>query len=550
MAGHQPAAGTVIADSNSAPPGLPPEQRLPAPDDGLKNATPPAAPGLGQPAPAVGVPKALPDHPPDVMPSRKDSAVIPASAQQPRREERPRVPQESMLSLVMEGPAEVAPGQVLSFQVIARNLGTAVLAGVLVFLRLPATARLVAHEPAGERRGNMLSWNLGNLKPGAEQRVRVDLATGDSGELHLCPIGRFTVAAGLWTRVVRPPFELSVTGPESAALGSRVVWKIEIANHGGELLRHVDLTCRLSAGLTHSQGNNMQTELPNGLAPGQVYTVELPVLANKRGRQDISLSASADGGRTAQAQGIVKVEELALGLALQGPRQGRAGEELSYHLEVINPGASDSGPIRLTQALPEGLEFLSASAGGTYNPTTQMITWALSGLPGQQRRETAFQVRAKKGGDWALTAAVAADGSREARSTCAVHVSAPPVLTLDASSMEEPLPIGSDTTLVVRVWNQGTTLARGVRPHIVLPDCLLAVQADAPTRWQIQGQQVLFEPIDQMKPHVSAIYRIRVRGVRAGAGRLRVELTAEELGKAIEQERTCRVQTLPVGAPR
>ena len=53
--------------------------------------------------------------------------------------------------------------------------------------------------------------------------------------------------------------------------------------------------------------------------------------------------------------------------------------------------------------------------------------------------------------------------------------------------------------------------ADGVRLRLVLPDTLLPVQASAPTRWQIQGQQVLFDPIDQMRGKVAAVCRVRPR---------------------------------------
>jgi uncharacterized repeat protein (TIGR01451 family) len=453
----------------------------------------------------------------------------------------------SALSLTVDGPSELAPGQMGNFTVIARNLGTEVLAGVQVELPVPQSARLFGSEPAAERKSNRLAWNLGNLEGGTERRMRVDLGAGETGELHLCPAGSFTAAIGLRTRVARPPFEVTVSGPETATKGSRVPWRILIANHGTVTLTHVTLICRLSEGLQHPQGGNIQTDVPGGLAPGQVYTIDLPVQANRAGQQVISLSASADGGRKAEVQGTVKVNEVTLTLAMQGPAKVRVGDELAYRLEVNNPGNDPTGTIRLTESLPEGLEFRSAGLGGIHDPVTHSIVWTLASLPARQRHDVTFQVRARQAGDWALAGCVQADGSAEVRAAQAIHVSAPPSLAVDLAAPDQPLMQGSEVICEVRVRNLGTAPVRGVRLRMVLPDCLLPVEASAPTRWQIQGQQVLFEPIEQMIPRVAGVYRVRVRGVSQGAGRLRIEATADGLSKPMEQERTCRVQNLAPG---
>jgi uncharacterized repeat protein (TIGR01451 family) len=593
--GNEPAAGStaalaVIATSEPLTPYLPPDARIPAPDDALRplvSTTPKKQaekePVTTQPAPPAGPPSPAslagiqptsfvqpPTNPEGVKQDNPgqhpvgeiqrpglDVAAPAAGLPPPPNVTSPHttdpVPHPAAgphfagtgITLAVEGPAEVAPGQAGTFTIVARNVGAEVLAGVQVELPIPEAIRVLASEPPAERKGSRLAWNLGNVECGAERRLKFDLGAGEGGELHLCPTAQFTQAVGLRTRVIRPAFELTLNGPESATKGSRIAWRIGVANHSPDPMPHVKLTCRLSDGLAHAQGDSIQTDLPNGLAPGQVYNLELPVQVSKTGRQVLSLSASGDGGRTAQVQGIVRVNELTLALALEGPRQGRMGEDLVYRVQVSNPGSDASGPIRLTQLLPVGLEFTSASSGGTYNQSTQTITWTLDGLAGLHTHEAVFQVKAGKGGDWALSGAVQTEGLREVRVVRAVHVESPPTLNVDINVPDEQLGHGAVANYEVRIRNGGQTLASGVRLRMILPDSLLAVEASAPTQWHIQGQQVLFEPIDQMNPRVAAVYRIRVRGVTPGAGRFRVEVTADGLNKPVEQERTCRVQGPP-----
>ncbi len=274
----------------------------------------------------------------------------------------------------------------------------------------------------------------------------------------------------------------------------------------------VTLTCKLSDGLSHSQGNSIQTDVPNGLAPGQVFAVELPVQATRSGRQVISLSGIADGSKTAKAEAAVQVEDVHLTLALQGPRKGQVGEELSIRLTINNPGSNPlngspggavgstpqsgiaSGPLHLSLLLPTGLEFISTTSAGVCNPATKEVTWSLQGLPVQQSHELLVKVRARQDGDWALAGEVHGEGVAEVRATHAVHLTTPPVVLVELAQREDPLVPGGETTYEARISNRGTVPAAAVRVRMVLPDCLQAVEATAPTHGQIQGQRVRLRP--------------------------------------------------------
>jgi uncharacterized repeat protein (TIGR01451 family) len=554
-------AGAVIASTRPPKSPAPADAHLPLVDDGLKPLVKPTArpvPGDSGPfTPHRPVP--LPSDPsiqralyttePEAAPGRKgDPGVVPASVGPPAkpshaREAPPAAPastETSQLALELTGPATTAPGQTLNCVLIARNTGVQVLAGVRVELPLPDSVRVVACEPYAERHDNRLRWNLGNLDGGAERRVKIDLSAGEACELHLRPVGAFTVAVGLRSSVIRPPFSLTIKGPSTAAAGAAIPWKIQVGNFTNHPLQRVSLGCRLSAGLSHPQGEVIETELPHGLAPGEVHTIELNVQALRQGRQEVSLTASADNVLTAQAAGVILVNDVALSLAANGPRTGRTGEDLTFQLELTNPGSNTTGPVRLMQVLPEGVQFVSASGGAVHNPTTQTITWTLDALMAKQKLEMSFKVRANKAGDWALPAAVQAEGLPDVRTTHSVHISAPPALTLEAALHGE-LYVGGETTYEVRVYNKAPLPAARVRLRLIVPENLVAVQASAPGRWQIQGQQVLFEPVEEIRPHNAAVYRVRLRGSHAGMGRCRVELTADGLAQPMQHEITCSV---------
>jgi uncharacterized repeat protein (TIGR01451 family) len=539
----------VIASSQprQQPAVLPAEARLPLPDDGLRLPAQPAAPTatarplLPPPVPDPGVRQAVhvPDH--RAAPGRPQDGVVPATAPTAPDPE-PRDSGANVLSVRVVGPAVIQQGETLRCQIVVRNNGAVVLAGVRVELPLPAGMRVLATEPPASQVGDRPGWNLGNLPAGSEQRLRIDLHPAGTEEIDLRPVAGFTAAVGMRTGIVVPAFGLQAAAPGLATPGEKVVFRLQLSNRTAQPIRRVALHCELGDGLSHPQGQTLEADLPGELGPGQVRSLELEAQASKAGPVTATFEARAEGGLTAKARADVRVSEPALTLALHGPRQANTGQPLDFRLEVANPGRSPTGVLRLLQVLPDGLEFVSASPGGLYNPSTQTITWAMDGLSPGDRRDVAFRVRPRRMGDWALHASAGVEGAREVRATHAVGVGATPVLAVELAAHDDPIAAGQTTTYEVRVYNQGPVPADNVRLRLAVPDNLLAFQADGPTRWSLSGQNVLFEPIARMPTRTDTVYRIRVRGASAGSGRVRVELTGDGLGQAITQELTSHVR--------
>jgi uncharacterized repeat protein (TIGR01451 family) len=446
----------------------------------------------------------------------------------------------ALLALEVAGPDQAAVGQPLSCTITVRNLGTMVLASVRVEAPLPAGVRAVLTEPTADNQSDRLSWRLGNLEAGGVRQLKLELLPSAPGELHLRPTASFASAVGLRARIIRPVFGLTAAGPDGATTGARVVFPIQLANHGAAPLTRVVLRAQLSPGLQHPQGTLIQADVGT-LAPGDSRTVHLEAVAAEVGRQVCEVSAEADGGLEAHSRAAVSVTRPAVTLRLDGPRQGKLGAELAFQVDLGNPGSGPAEDVRLTQVLPDGLEFVAASTGGAFDPARHVVTWTLGTLSPAQKQTVTLKLRGRLPGDWALPAAAQAAGQAEARATTAVHLEAVPALTLELSARDEAVPVGGESVYEVRVVNQGDTPASGVVLLAALPDGLRATQAEGPARWHAQGQQVAFEPLGQLGPRADAVYRIRVRGEHPGAGSFRARLSAAALPQPVLQERAARV---------
>src|SRR5262249_53445569 len=138
-----------------------------------------------------------------------------------------------------------------------------------------------------------------------------------------------------------------------------------VSNQRADPAHKVVLSVSLPRGMVHPQGDRIEADLGT-LAAGEVRTVRLDAEAQSAGRLVAEFSARAEGGLEAHTPAVVVVAEPALGLKVDGPRKGGIGETFTFRAEVDNPGRQPAAGIRLTLAVPQGLEFVNASTGGAY----------------------------------------------------------------------------------------------------------------------------------------------------------------------------------------
>lgn len=64
-----------------------------------------------------------------------------------------------------------------------------------------------------------------------------------------------------------------------------------------------------------------------------------------------------------------------------GPAQATPGETFTYTIGYTNVGPAPVSNARITDRLPPELQFVSASAGGSYSSSTRAVTWNLGTVP-------------------------------------------------------------------------------------------------------------------------------------------------------------------------
>jgi uncharacterized repeat protein (TIGR01451 family) len=132
-----------------------------------------------------------------------------------------------------------------------------------------------------------------------------------------------------------------------------------------------------------------------------------------------------------------------IALKLSGPSMAKAGETLTYRLEVSNPGDLLSKNIIVSNVLPDGLVYLggnpAAAVGG------KQLQWRLAELGPRQRQTIEVNVRAEKEGSVSNCADVMTEGGLKV-SDCATTTITTAAPGAGAQTASAPLSSAASST--------------------------------------------------------------------------------------------------------
>jgi uncharacterized repeat protein (TIGR01451 family) len=448
--------------------------------------------------------------------------------------------QTAIVNLEVVGPESINRGQSFVYEIVLRNNGSTPAYQVQVEETLQSGVRCLGAAPQPVVQGGRLSWNLGTLTAGAEQRLRLEIQPPADGEVVSSAHATFTTSSALRTRITKPQLSLTQSAPENVQVGDDVVVRLDVKNAGTGTAAHVVVHDRLPAGLRHPSGTEIEAAVGT-LAAGETRTLTLRAQAAQIGKQINEAAAAGDACATVSAQAVIMVTQAALALRETSPRQGLVDQEMDYRLEIASTGSATATNVRVSDVLPAELEFVSASEGGAYTAATRTVSWNLGSLASGQTGVVAFRALAHSAGDYVHQAAAAADRGVEAKAAGAVRTEGVAAVTLVVTATENLLELNAETIYEIRVVNQGSGASTNVRVVAAAPEGLILLNAEGPAVSHVQGQLVLFDPVPQLAARGELVFRVHAKGRRPGDWRFKAQLTSDQLQRAVVKEETTRV---------
>ncbi|RME40879.1 MAG: DUF11 domain-containing protein [Caldilineae bacterium] len=379
----------------------------------------------------------------------------------------------------------------LTYTLVVANSGSA-----------PATAVTLTDTPDGNTTpiatdggsvaGGQVVWNLGTLGAGGRitRTLAVTVRNVPSGTL-LHNTAQVAAAEGVSasdaavTRVLNPAFLSPILlltktiAADPLFIGQPVQYTLQIANIGSADATALVLTDTLDSNLSFvsashsgSFSNGVVTWNISRLSPGEgvnrFLTVQAQPVATDTAIPNRAAVLAAEGAAAAGSlTATLRVPRLQLSKSA-APDPVPAGSLLTYTLVARNDSPAPATGAVLTDPLASGLDFVSASDGGTFG--NGVVTWNGLSVPGNGALTRTLVVRVAPvatdttlGNQATLTATEGA--SAVASAAVAVQV---PHLQLSKLDAPDPVSAGGRLTYTLIVRNSSAVDASGV----VLSDTL------------------------------------------------------------------------------
>jgi uncharacterized repeat protein (TIGR01451 family) len=392
---------------------------------------------------------------------------------------------------------QVPSGDDLTYVITYTNTGHMAASGVVITDTVPTNSTFKSAANGGTHAGGVVTWNVGTVAAGATSTVSF-VVTVNSGLPNGTILRNTTYniastqtasAAGteLTTTVVSAPIlNISKTAaPSPVVAGQDLTYTITYSNTGNENAANTVITDTIPANTTFKSATG------GGTHAGGVVTWNIGTLNAKSGNRTVTLTVTtsatlADGAtitnntynidcdQTAMVSGtplVTNVIKPVLTVAKTAATTADLGTDITYTINYGNTGGAVATLVVLTDNVPTGTTFKSATGGGTLSGST--VTWNLGNLASGASGSVTMTVTLPASGladqskisndtysiDCAETDAVA--GVKFDTTVNAPILSVSKVAQVGGTTVVQ-IPAGDDLTYVITYRNMGHMAASGV----------------------------------------------------------------------------------------
>ena len=455
--------------------------------------------------------------------------------------------QTPQVTVEKRGPRDIQVGKPVRYEIHIRNVGTAVANNVMIHDTIPTGTHLIATTPpaspdpmSADINSGGLIWHIGKLEPGASTKVAMEVMPEAEGEIGSVASVTFRAEATMRSRATRPALSVSASPPEPVLIGEDITAEILVSNPGTGTSTGIIIVGTLPEGVQHPAGSELEFDVGR-LEPGESRTIDLALKSASPGVHAMTVVARADGQLKAETSIPLEITAPMLELAADMPGRRYLQRPAVCKITMHNTGTAPAMDVELASQLPPGMKFVRANNTGFYDERHHRVLWSLEELPAGKTGTVEMVVMPVALGPQKMITAARNPAGLSDQIANQIEVEGLASLAFQITDSEDPIEVGGQTEYVIRVGNQGTKPASGVRLQATLLGDLEPLDARGPAGHRIENLTVIFDPLTTLVPTEEAIYKIQIRGQRAGDHRIQVQLTSDEHTTPITKEEVTRV---------
>src|SRR5262249_51647057 len=148
-----------------------------------------------------------------------------------------------------------------------------------------------------------------------------------------------------------------------------------------------------------------------------------------------------------------------------------------------------------------------------YQANSRVVYWVIDQLMPGQTQSLQVRVNGVRAGQHQNVVFAKADGVAERQSASVVSLEGLSDLSLRVIDRDNPLEAGKETVYEIKVQTPGNVPASNVRLQVNLPAGMTPKSAEGKTRFAMDRQSIVFEPIAQLEPSGETIFRVSAQAL-------------------------------------
>jgi uncharacterized repeat protein (TIGR01451 family) len=327
--------------------------------------------------------------------------------------------------------------------------------------------------------------------------------------------------------------ELTKIAPPEAILCEPIPVEFIVSNTGTGVAQNVQVIDTLPNGLQTSDGKSKVVLDVGTLAAGETRRFSIKLRATKTGAFANKAMATTPSGLQAESEAtLTNVRQPSLAITKSGPRRQYLGRPVSYEITVMNTGDGPAQETMLEDIVPPGVTSIEATAGAQFSGSK--LVWDLGTLPPNTSKKVQVSYTPTREGDIMATATASAYCAEPVSDSSRTAITGIAASRLDVVDIEDPIEVGTTTTYVITVANEGSAADSNVRLVCVLDDKLQYVSSAGATAGSIMGNTLTFAPLRTLDPKGKATWRVVVRGTHSGDALFRTTMHTDQLALPVE----------------
>ena len=337
---------------------------------------------------------------------------------------------------------------------------------------------------------------------------------------------------------VPPTLGLTVSSPEENLVGKVTVFEVTVQNTGDQAAEDVVIESRFEEGLKFPGSTDRQVNQTVGtLAAGESRDLKLSLTSDRAGYHCVEFSLIAKGAKAVTKKVCVQYRDAAVSLEANGPAKRMVGGHAEWNLTVLT---RDFLPVTGAEVVLDYDSTYLKPVGGSEGAKQELgrITWPLGMLDVSERVELQVEFECLMPVDsTCLKFQVSADGKLEQTAeSCLAIDRRVGALELDLRDSADPAKVGEELEYEITVTNRDLRAVHDLQLTGTLPAMFRAISFEVKeggqplsgVNAQVSGSVVKFDPVDVLAPDAALTYRIKVKALQAGTGRLLLSASSDD----------------------